>query len=425
MKNPFFIDKNLNILSGDQAVDALKKENDNIFSINRLEGITKRIKQVLLPLYSIYDLRPVINYFNTNYKKNVLISYVVRPFRHGINLHHTNSAEGLIIAKIFNELGYNVDVVWIFSKKKIDFEKYDVIFGVGEPFERSFYYNKKHIKRICYCTGTSPSFNNLATINRAKEVFEKKGKLLLSSTRLLNYCWSLQFTLSDGLIVLGNKFVADTYKSSFTGNIININASFYKIFNYERVLQKKDFKSAQKHYLWFGGSGFIHKGVDLLLEVFRNRSDIFLHICGPLSAEPEFEAAYYEELYKTKNIHFYGFINIESEQFKYLLENCCFVIFPSCSEGGAASVINVMANGGLIPIVNRESSISIYDFGIDIDELNTDGIEKAINISQSFSVDELKFRSYKCGELINSRHTADNFYSSMKSAIETIIFNQK
>jgi len=396
----------------------------NYKSINQLEGLTRRIKQVLLPLYSIYDLRPVINYFGTNFNKNVLISYVVRPFRHGISLNHTSSSEALITARIFNELGYNVDVVWIFSNKKINYEKYDVIFGIGEPLERSFFHNRKRIIRICYCTGTHPFFNNSATLKRAKEVFEKKGKLLLSSTRLLSDCWSLQFTLSDGLIVLGNEIVADTYKKLYSGKIINVDASYYKICDYTKILSQKNYKYAQKHYLWFGGSGFIHKGVDLLLDVFRSHSDIFLHICGPLSAEPEFEAAYYEELYKTKNIHFYGFINIESEQFKYLLEKCCFIIFPSCSEGQATSVINVIANGGLIPIVSKESSVSAADFGIYIDEINIDGIEKAIRMSESLSEEELKHRSYKCGELISSQHTSDNFYTSMKRSIESILFDK-
>lgn len=44
------------------------------------------------------------NYFNTTFNKSVLISYITSPFKEeGLNLRHTNQAEALEIAKIFNE----------------------------------------------------------------------------------------------------------------------------------------------------------------------------------------------------------------------------------------------------------------------------------------------------------------------------------
>src|SRR4030065_2669825 len=77
------------------------------FTIKNSFIVSKKIKQIIKRnlLKS-----PVINYFGDNHPKNVLISYITKPFRKGIDITHTSSAEVLEIAKIFRSLGYNVDV---------------------------------------------------------------------------------------------------------------------------------------------------------------------------------------------------------------------------------------------------------------------------------------------------------------------------
>jgi hypothetical protein len=49
-------------------------------------------------------------------------------------------------AEIFNELDYVVDVINFESNKKIDYKKYDVIYGMGKALENSFYFNDKPLK---------------------------------------------------------------------------------------------------------------------------------------------------------------------------------------------------------------------------------------------------------------------------------------
>ena len=66
----------------------------------------------LKALYSFYKNNTLVkNFYNANHAKNVLISYIVRPFKKGVSLTHTNHAEALQIAQVFNELNYNVDVI--------------------------------------------------------------------------------------------------------------------------------------------------------------------------------------------------------------------------------------------------------------------------------------------------------------------------
>lgn len=383
--------------------------------------LPKSFEKIFFTIKSHLDYRPIYNHYKTNYSKHVLISYVVTPFRRGSNIYHTNSVEALVIADIFNRAGYNVDISWFLSKKKIKYEKYDVIFGIGEPIERSFYQHSKKTKKISYVAGMHPYYNNQASIQRVKEVYDKSGRLLMDSLRLMDQCWTAQFNLSDGIIALGNSSVGETYKKFFKGDVICIPPSYIKTFDYKIVLLNKNFSSARLHFLWFGGSGCIHKGVDLLLDFFKNRSDIYLHICGPIKSEKDFVSFYHDELYKTKNIILHDFVSLDSEQFLHLIRTCAFVIFPSCAEGGGASVVNVMANGGLIPIVSKSSSIDVHSYGIEIPSLDLEGIGAAIDAALALSNGEIMKRSWDCAKFVAEEHSMTLYTSRLERAINKFI----
>jgi glycosyltransferase involved in cell wall biosynthesis len=164
-------------------------------------------------------------------------------------------------------------------------------------------------------------------------------------------------------------------KKLFYTFFFNIPAPFYKVINsYELLKNSKNSIS----FLWFGSCGLIHKGLDLLLDFFSKRQDLRLHICDPIKEESVFEKIYYKKLYETSNIITHGFVDIRSEKFIKILEDCSFLIFPSCSEGGGASVITAIGNGGLIPIINKETTIST-GYKIWIEDFTVEAIEKAVN----------------------------------------------
>ena len=83
----------------------------------------------------------------------------------------------------------------------------------------------------------------------------------------------------------------------------------------------------------------------LVLDYFSNRSDLTLHVCGPIENEKEFVEIYKKELYFSDHIKTHGFIDLGSKKFEDILASCSFVIFPSCSEGGCPSVITAIGNG--------------------------------------------------------------------------------
>jgi len=368
--------------------------------------------------------KPIKNYFKTNFKENVLISYITYPFKNGINLRHTNQAEALEIAKVFNELGYNVDIVDYYYERNINYNKYSVIFGFGEPLEKSFYSRNYKTLTVFYGTGMHVIHQNPATLKRIEEVYKKKGKWLLESGRIVDKAWSVQTSLVDNIITLGNDEVVNSYQKYFSKKIYNVPVSYYKLFDQEEILRNKNFEDAKNHFLWFGSSGLIHKGLDLLLEVFKELPNLYLHICGPLNNEPKFKDTYYEELYNTKNIYTYGYQNVQSKSFKDIINKCAFIIFPSCSEGEPSSVINVMVYG-LIPIVTNTAGIRIKDFGIEIKELTNTSVRESVIKAANLSEDEIEKRGFKCANDTVINHSIEKFSYELKKALIEILGKKK
>jgi glycosyltransferase involved in cell wall biosynthesis len=364
---------------------------------------------------------PIFNYFNENHPKRVLISYITRPFRTGVELTHTNSAEVLEIAQVFRALGFNVDIADYDYEGYIDYKKYNAILGFGDPLVNSFKFNSiQSTTRIYYGTGMHISIQNQNSTKRIEAVKNKKGIWIPESGRIVEKAWTQQTTNVNAMIVLGNEEVKKSYQKYFEKNIYLLSPSIYKQLDYKKVLEDKNFEEAKNNYLWFGSSGLIHKGLDLVLDVFKTLPDLHLHVCGPIENEPKFKKAYYDELYNTVNIHTYGFIKIDTSLFKKILYKCAFIIFPSCSEGGAPSVLNVCVNGGLIPIVTKEASIDTDGFGLLINSFELSSVKKAIEDSQKLSKNELKILSELTGKKI-SEFSLENYSKLLKTHLSTIL----
>lgn len=364
------------------------------------------------------------NYYHTTHSKNVLISYLTHPFVYGVHLGHTNMVESISIAKVFSDMGYNVDIIDFNNPKRVDYKKYDIVFGFGKPFEKSFYAIENSPTRIFYGTGEHPYALNIKTLQRVIDVFKKKNKLIVASSRYISEDHLLSTMLADGIITLGNRETADSYREFSNGNIHVIPASYHRIAQYQDILSRKNFKSAQSNFLFFSGAGMIHKGLDLLLETFVDKPELHLHICAPIDFEPEFKTCYSRELYKTPNIHVHGFVGLDSQLFQDLLSACGFVIFPSCSEGGGASIINVMANGGLLPIVTKDSSIDIGDYGIAIEDLTVEAVTSAVAAVSDIREEEFTERTFACARIVSEAHSSDVFLKKLQHAITKITNNK-
>ena len=368
--------------------------------------------KILKTLKTIIFHRPIKNLFRRKYKKKVLISYIVHPFRKGISFFHTNEQEVLKIAEVFDELGYVVDIYHYLYPIKPNFSEYSVIFGMGPLFEDAVKNKNSKTIYIYYATGSHFCYQNNAELRRIKQLYKRK-KILISPKRFAEHSY-YSYHLSDAIIVLGNDFTASTIRAFSNTPIYKLNASVYNLEELNKI--ERNIKLAKKNFLWFGSYGLVHKGLDICIDVFKQLPHLNLHICSPW--EQDFFSVYEQEL-KLHNIFYHGFVNIKSKKFKNIIKNCLFIIFPSCSEGQSTSVLTAMGVG-LIPVVTKNVGIDIENKGFLINE-DIEDIKNKIMYIVNLDDKTLNKLSQENISYISKYHNINYFKISLQNILKEIL----
>lgn len=359
-----------------------------------MKSIIKKIIKSLLRLYGLelkINEKVQFNVFNLKGDKRVLVSYITAPFlKKNLKLSHTNILEALTAGNFFKRNGYIVDVVHCGSSIDIDYSVYDIIYGFGKPFE-NYFLKSSHLnkKTIFYLTGFNPEISNELSVNRNVEVFRRYNKLFPNSSRVVDFNQFYAARLSTFLLILGGQATVNSYLSLKRENMYSVKAFFIESKN-TIDLKEKNFGKARRNFLWFGSLGAIHKGLDILLEIFKNRPNDILHICGFQESEMD--------LYKTilggkeySNIINNGFVDVNSDKFARIMRECAFCVFPSISEGGSPALLTIMGNGGLIPIISSNCGLDGFEkYGFVTDEVSIKEFDRLI--SQALLLDEYELQ---------------------------------
>ncbi|MEP7108059.1 MAG: glycosyltransferase [Ferruginibacter sp.] len=388
-------------------IKRIYKKSKQIFSINKAET---------LPQINEANSKLIRNVFNKQHSKNALISFITYGMDQSIeNLTHTNILECNTICELLNELDYNVDLIDYDNTNPSIRNIYDLIVGFGVPIENILVQgNDKNFKLILYRNGCDQSFADQASLLRVEEVFKRTGKLLISSSRISPGFWRAQIRFADLIIALGNKFVADTYQNETSGRIESLDLFYYDVNTIDLTI--KNFEASKRNFLWFGSFGAIHKGLDLVIDYFSRRPDLELFICGLNSTEKEFIELYQQKL-ALPNIHNLGFVQLQSKQFKEILYACGAILTPSVSEAGAPATLNVIASGGLIPILTANCGVSFDGNEIIIQELSERAINIAIDSFSEIPPDNLMLKSIAINKFVRERYTYKKFRNNLKSII--------
>lgn len=392
-----------------------------------ISSIKRIVKSVGLNVLNygigILDKKPVYfipNLYGTVKEKKVLISYITHPFTLGKSDAHTNYIECATACEIFDEIGYIVDVVnFDFIKDGIDYNDYDVIYGFGQSFEDSFNLVENiSLKRILYGAGCDSIFQNRNTLSRVNDFYKKTGLLCLNSARIADYSWRRQIAFSDLIISLGNEFVCETYRAQSFSQVVPIDI-FYRN-TVDVNLHEKNYDTAKNKFLWWGSLGAIHKGLDILLDVFSSRTDIELFICGYYPEYP-FDKYLKSILDKCQNIHVLEFIRVGSEEYLELIKNCVAVVFPTASEGGAPGVIQLAASAGIIPIVSKNAGVNILYENLEIIEFNSKSIQSCIEVILNSSEEQLREMSINVRKFYSKNGTVENYKATLKHYISKAV----
>ena len=266
-------------------------------------------------------------------------------------------------------------------------------------------------------TGASAYYANVAELRRLA-YFKERNRATLMLRR--------QDHESDGLMDLaalqnataaictGNMWTVNTWENMIR-SIHPITATGFDSVKLSEI--NRDVKSAKKNFLWFSGAGMLHKGLDLCIEAFRETPDLNLYVAGMKDSD---FYDFYEEDFKRQNIHYCGFIDVKSEEYKELCTKCLFCIFPSCSEGVASSVLTTMFSG-MIPVVTKEAGVDIQDWGIKIGEINVGYLKDLIKSISEMEDSDLKIREEKAYMYAMKNHSIEKFRDDFSEILDSIL----
>ena len=276
-------------------------------------------------------------------QKKILISYLdydrtAYSLRHANA--HTNLQEMMQMVKILIEMDFSIDICACNNADaalEMPSDYYDVIIGFGDMFKLAKKRNPKAYT-IMYMTENPYAISKTGEQQRLDYFYERTGKRIPFS-RTGKFYMENDESLAEAIICLGekkyynNELVYRVYPSAFKNS---------------RYVQNNSDKRESTNFLVFGVKGFVHKGNDLLVEVFREHSDWKLYMCG---REIEDECRRLG-IKIPSNVVDCGFVDVKSDKFLELAKICPYVLLPSCSEGMSTSLLTCMRHG-LIPVTMR------------------------------------------------------------------------
>ncbi len=349
------------------------------------------------------------------HEMRALLIYISQPFISPAPTdpasRHAQREMALILAEVLDQNGFIVDVVDFRSRRLPATAQYRLIIGIGELFMSIRRRNGTSLAWLG--TGSDRKFHIEQQKKRIDDLEKRRGYRAPPNPDRENDPQDL--SQCDAIFLIGNDFVRRTF-DEYHGPIFqipNIGFSFIQKFN-------RNFEQARKKFLFIGSRGQVHKGLDLLLEVFGTSPDLELYICASVEYERDFVNCYHRELYKMPNIHLIGILDLAGEKFRTVATECAFVVLPSCAEGISGSVIAGMQTG-LIPIVSPASGIDVDDFGMLFDDCSPTSISEVIREMSDLSPVELEERAAAARQATEIKYSPENLRHTFGHGVQALI----
>jgi glycosyltransferase involved in cell wall biosynthesis len=190
-------------------------------------------------------------------------------------------------------------------------------------------------------------------------------------------------------------------------------------------LVQKDWQKARSAFLYFAGTGWVHKGLDLVVEAFLQEPGLTLHIAASeVGKDSEFYQIYGREIEAAGNIIVHGFINPHSPQFYGLTRSCVAVIIPSCFDQCSGGAVHCMHHG-LLPILTPTAGVDIHhilpSLEGETDAELIDAIRKMCHEVSQMSEVELEDLSYAFWKYARTHHTHSSYSQALSRVLDELI----
>lgn len=326
---------------------------------------------------------------------------------------HSGIWESMEMLRLLNEAGYIVDYFNTWKEDlTIDWNKYELVIDERNNLPRC---DSDRPVKVYYSTGVYWLKQNIGESTRVAAFLRRTGIKTLTK----RYAKPLQ---SDEFADLVTHFGSESQLEYFTPRYGFVPLDISCVTEPHSV--SKDMSTARNHFVWFGGAGFLHKGVDVAIEAFKQMPNTILHILGGINEDKEFNDWLNNVSENYPNIIFHGWMDTESDAFNTLLSNAIGVMLPSASETGSTSVPQAM-HFGLLPIVTSTVNLRCpNELSFVIDETESDliiaGLLRAVQKVQALSNDELTRLSKLCRAYAQENFSKKAYTRSFKRLLARV-----
>jgi len=268
---------------------------------------------------------------------------------------HSNLWESVEIARILNRLGYVVDAISHADQEFRPRHEYDLIFDIHRNISK---HAGPGTKTVLHSTGSYNRFSNQAEEQRLQALKLRRGVILIPRRSVpleAIDAFDESARVADIITVGGNEVTRATFPPGMQRKMKCLPVTGSPL---PEARDPVAGGIGGKDFLWFGGAGAVHKGLDLVLEAFSRMPELTLHVIGPYGLESDFIKAYARELTRCRNIISHGYLYPSDRRFREATRNVVAFIFPSCSEGTSTAAVTCMQLG-FTPIMSKNAGIDI------------------------------------------------------------------
>lgn len=365
-----------------------------------------------------YQININLDFLNSQQKK-VLLCYLHLEDLDFKAVTHANYMHANQMIKCLIDKGYCVDVCTCYNNMSYEVLKnkeYDIIIGQGEVFKR-ICKNQSTAQKIIFVTENNPI---IVAEKYAERIayFKQRHPYINCNASIIRkgYIDEDMFKLSDLAIIMNSRYNAESMRAYFDNVfLVNSNAFINTEYVFDKANLENKIKQIKRNFLWFGSDGFIHKGVDILIDAFKEMPDFSIDFYGLSATEREL----FHKL-RVSNTVDCGRVNVQNSEFiNEVINRHCFIIFPSCSEGMSTAVATCMAHG-IIPILTKECGFEPNEYIIELRGWHVEDIKSAVKHAASMSNGQILNLREGCFQYARENFSLKKFDSSFRDILEII-----
>lgn len=345
-------------------------------------------------------------------QKKILVSYMDygrTAYSIRYDKAHTNLQEMFQMIKVLIDMDFCIDVCGCNNQDvslEMPSDYYDYILGFGEMFRLARERNPQAYS-IIYMT-ENPYAVSYARERERIEYFYERHRRKVPFVRTGKFYKENDEQSANAVICLSET-------KYYTGKAL------YRIypsaFKNDKFVQGIQGQRINTNFLVFGTKGFVHKGNDLLVEVFEKHPEWQLYLCGREITQECRKIG----LKLPTNVVNCGFVSVESDEFLELVKKCPFVLLPSCSEGMSTALMTCMRHG-LIPVTMRGTGMDeLAPYCEYFEGYQISMIEKKITELVSMDWDCVTEKSRQIYEYANRTFTLEEYTNNFKKIILSIM----